>query len=161
MTEQPEQHPHDRHLAAVPTSGAGKKAAAAVRANRAVELVLAGATLQQVADALGYKSKSSAHAAVQRGLQADTDRMADSRDEARTLQHRRCERLLRAIWPKALSGDLGAVDRALRILERESKLLGLDAPVQIAVNEDKRAHIESMVDSLEALFNAPSADPDR
>ena len=45
----------------------------------------------------------------------------------------RLDRLYRANWEAAISGgDLPAVDRILKIMERRSKLLGLDAPNKIA-----------------------------
>jgi hypothetical protein len=36
--------------------------------------------------------------------------------------------LLKAMWSKAMKGDVARVDRCLRIMERRAKLLGLDAP---------------------------------
>ena len=40
----------------------------------------------------------------------------------------RLEHMIAAVWPAALLGHLGAVDRVMRLLERKAKLLGLDAP---------------------------------
>lgn len=43
------------------------------------------------------------------------------------------KRLLAAIWKEAVEGgDLKAVDRILKIMERRAKLLGLDAPTKVA-----------------------------
>ena len=44
------------------------------------------------------------------------------------LESRRLERMLNAIWNDAIDGKSSAIDRALRIMERRAKLLGLDAP---------------------------------
>lgn len=46
--------------------------------------------------------------------------------EIRDLEAERLDRLLSAIWAKAMRGDYQAVDRALRIAERRAKLIGLD-----------------------------------
>ena len=46
--------------------------------------------------------------------------------EARNAEVDRLDRLLVAVWPRALRGDLAAVDRVLKISERRAKLLGLD-----------------------------------
>ncbi len=45
----------------------------------------------------------------------------------------RLEHLIAAVWPEAVRGNLPAVDRVIRILERKAKLLGLDAPERMAV----------------------------
>jgi len=39
----------------------------------------------------------------------------------------------RALWPTALSGDLGAIDRLVRIMERRARLLGLDSRVEVGL----------------------------
>lgn len=49
------------------------------------------------------------------------------------------EDLRRAVYANALQGDLDAFDRAVRLMDREAKLLGLDAPSRAVVhvsNED-------------------------
>jgi hypothetical protein len=43
--------------------------------------------------------------------------------------------MLAAIWDKAKGGNLGAIREVIRISERRSKLLGLDAPVRVDVAE--------------------------
>jgi hypothetical protein len=53
-------------------------------------------------------------------------------DEVRQLELLRLDRYLSAIAEKVDSGDLKAIDRALKIMERRSKLLGLDAPQKVA-----------------------------
>ena len=42
----------------------------------------------------------------------------------------RLETLLEAIWDAACRGELQAIDRVLRVLDRQAKLLGLDLPRQ-------------------------------
>ena len=51
-------------------------------------------------------------------------------DELRKLELERLDKLLLGVWPQAVRGNQGSVDRALRIMERRAKLLGLDAPVK-------------------------------
>jgi len=50
------------------------------------------------------------------------------------LQHARLNRLLNAVWKKATEGELASIDRAIRIEERRSRLLGLDAPSRFQIN---------------------------
>ncbi len=46
--------------------------------------------------------------------------------EVRQLEEDRLDRLQAAVWSKALRGDLGAVDRVLRVMSRRAEMLGLD-----------------------------------
>ena len=73
-------------------------------------------------------------------------------DDYRGLHLARLERTLRAIWPRVLNGDLLAIDRALRILEREARLLGLDAPTQIALSDQTKDSLTDVIDDLERLL---------
>jgi hypothetical protein len=52
------------------------------------------------------------------------------------LELMRLERLHAAVWPQAIRGDVNAVDRVLRIMERRARLLGLDAPKRVAMSGD-------------------------
>ena len=95
------------------------------RAAKAFDLRLGGLTYQVIADQLGYRSPASAYKAVKRVM----DKMVQEPAE-RLLKHEenRLDKMLAAVWAKVLQGHLGATDRALRIMERRAKLLGLDAP---------------------------------
>ena len=46
------------------------------------------------------------------------------------LEKQRLDSLLYSVWDEAIDGDRGAFDRALRVLERRAKLLGIDAPTK-------------------------------
>lgn len=89
----------------------------------ALELRRAGYTYDRIADRLGYANKGAAYKAVRRGI-ART--LQEPVDELIELETDRLDRLLSSVWAPAMKGDLGAVDRVLRISERRSKLLGLD-----------------------------------
>lgn len=58
------------------------------------------------------------------------NRVTEGYDEYKAVQEARLERIFVPVWRKALSGDLTAVDRAIRILERQARLHGLDAPAR-------------------------------
>lgn len=45
-----------------------------------------------------------------------------------------------------------SADRLFRALEREAKLLGLDAPMRVAVTDETRDEVESLVSDLEAML---------
>jgi hypothetical protein len=57
----------------------------------------------------------------------------ESADALRDLQDERLNRLLAGLWNQAAQGDVSAVDRVLKIMERQARLHGLDAPTKTEV----------------------------
>lgn len=92
---------------------------------KALELRKAGATYEMIAQQLGYKSKGTAFSAVAR-LMNQSKR--EGAKEAFEMELRRLDDLLMSVWPAARQGEMPAIDRALRIMERRAKMLGIDAP---------------------------------
>jgi len=54
--------------------------------------------------------------------------VAEPGEELRQLEQARLDDLQTAVWERAINGELAAIDRVLSIMERRSRLLGLDAP---------------------------------
>lgn len=100
------------------------------KAVQALALRKTGATYEQIAQALGYASRGAAHRAVQRLLKAHE---VEEVDALRKLEDSRLDEMLFAIYKAARGGDLGAIDRILRIAERRAKLWGLDASAKMDV----------------------------
>ncbi len=96
---------------------------------KALELRKAGVSYQRIAETLGYKDASGAWRAVKSALKKTLQEPAA---ELRTLEIERLDAMLSAIWASVKQVQYGAQDRALKIMERRAKLLGLDAPVKIA-----------------------------
>jgi hypothetical protein len=95
---------------------------------QAAELYLGGATYQQVAERLNYASESGARAAVQ----ADLRRRGEGVDEKRLLVAARLEKVIASYWQAGVERrDEGAAKIVLRALADYSRLLGLDAAMQI------------------------------
>ncbi len=94
----------------------------------ALQLRKAGASFEQVAKACGYANAGGAFKAVKTALKKTLQEPAD---DLRKLELARLDEAQAAIWAKVKNGDLKAIDRLLRISERRSKLLGLDAPVKL------------------------------
>ena len=109
---------------------AGKYSKAAEREARRDQVMtytLSGASLRQIARAIGVSFMT-----VQRDINARLEASASqcpATAKYRQLQREQLNHLLSTWWPRARE-DLGALDRVLKILEREAKLLGLDAPVR-------------------------------
>lgn len=95
---------------------------------KALNLRKAGATYAQIAETCGYSAPQAACRAVQRALARE---QAEAVADLRQLQAARLDDLLRVLYPRALKGDYGAIDRIHRLEERRAKLYGLDAPVQV------------------------------
>lgn len=98
---------------------------------KALELRRMGKGYAEIARTLGI-GKSQAHRLVQAGLQDARDQIKAQADDLRAEEISRLDGMLAGLWPDARKGSHGAVDRVLRIMERRSRLLGLDAPVRLA-----------------------------
>jgi len=96
----------------------------------ALRLRAAGANYEQIADKLGYRSRSGAWKAVSSAMQKLKQEGAK---EARMLQVQRLDELLLGTWKRAKTGDPRAVRAALAILERQARLMGLDAPSKLEI----------------------------
>lgn len=93
-----------------------------------VELRQQGLTWLQIADTVGYASQASAYAAFER---ANRRVVQDGIEDIRKLEQERLNIAQAAIWHEVIQGDLPAVNTLLKIMERRSKLLGLDQPTKI------------------------------
>lgn len=112
-------------MAAFAEARTDAKAVAAVeRAAHALSLRKAGATYDQIAQQAGYSTANAALKGVQRALKATLQEPAD---ELRTLELMRLDGILLVLWPMVQRGNLGAVDRALKVIAQRAKILGLES----------------------------------
>ena len=131
-------------------------AIAAERQRQALDLRRAGATYEQIARTLGYRSFSGARKAVQSGLKTS---LREPADELRQLMADRLDTALRAIWPQVVAGDYDAIATMLKIETRRAKLFGLDAPMTFSgelllKKLAERAAIEDGLDPQAVLAEA-------
>lgn len=98
---------------------------------QALDLRLAGATFDAIAERLGYADASGAMRAVKRAM---TSTLQEPADELRQLEAGRLDRLLLAVWPAALEGDAKSVAQARGLIDQRCKLLGLNAPQRVDVD---------------------------
>lgn len=138
-----------------PRDGKGKFApnlANAERDAQACRMVVEGHTYEEIARVLGYSDRGKAHTAVQRAL---TLTMREPADEVRKIHLARLQEMYKTAREIMVSSHyavqngkvvhldgtpvlddmpkLAAIDRMLRVLEREAKLLGIDAAKQIEI----------------------------
>jgi len=95
----------------------------------ALELRLQGKTYQEIADACGYKQSVSAHNIVKNALKHVN---YDSAKRLCKLELARLDKMAEGVWSGATSGDVKSINAMLKIMERRSRLMGLDKPVKVA-----------------------------
>lgn len=115
---------------------------------RALQLLIGGATNQQIADQLGYSSRGAAHNAVTQALNEHSARRAELADQALTIALERLDALWRPQYVKAIRGDGRASETCLRILDRQIKLLGLGAPSRADISITSRTELDVQVETL-------------
>lgn len=87
-------------------------------------------------------------------LQRRRDATEHAAEHLRSLEAERLDRVLAAIWRDATRGNLSAIDRVLKIMERRAKIEGLDSTTHRLTGEDGGAvevSVESLSDRIRAL----------
>lgn len=141
---------HPTGVAADETSeGSGKVLRARERkANAALQLRLAGATWDEVAEVIGYPTAREALVATERALEREL-RTEESQKMMRGLAGKRLERLLRSVWTKAIDEKnpehLNAVTKARELIAQHTKLFGLDAPTEVTLHTPAAQELEQWV----------------
>lgn len=130
------------------------------REQHVLELRRAGLTFDRIAEEVGIGDRSDAHKIYKRALARTLQEPAA---DIRRLEGDRLDRLQVAVWTRALRGDLAAVDRVLRIMERRSRLLGLDhadgiAERALAIEAGK---VRLMAMALGRMFDALELDEEQ
>jgi hypothetical protein len=99
-----------------------RQAEASIKACRAVELVRQGKTYDQIAAAVGFANRGTAHKVVTKAL---SERLIDGIDDLRHIELARLDALQAALWPRVEKGEVRAVNSVLRIIDRRCRILGL------------------------------------
>src|SRR5580765_6356327 len=108
----------------------------------ALELRASGASFEQIGKSLNPPvSAPRAWKIVQKGLQAGRERMAETAQNLIQLQLNRLNRYRLKLEPNA--SDPAVVSTLVRVMERECKLMGIDAPTKIAETMPDGSPIET------------------
>ena len=110
------------------------------RRQRAFELRKAGWTYDEIGACIGV-TKQAAHGLVSRELRRLGKLAQSDAKQMLTLELERLETLHKALWDGALEGDLGAIDRLLKISARRSRLMALDELGKVEVTAPQSAVI--------------------
>lgn len=157
----------------------------AERRKKALQLRLAGASYDQIARTPRaaddprpmYSSRQRAHEAISVALKEIAKESRGSAEELRALELARLESMQVSLWPstrpsKAVTCDecgnvmwrepsLEAIDRVIKILERRSRYLGLDAggaADQTSGSDDAKSMLSSVSDGLRAVYREIQAE---
>lgn len=127
------------------------------KAAAALQMSLAGSNWTEIAQAMGYPTPRTARVAVEKALERELRASDDSVEKMRKMAGQRLERLIRAVWPKAIDPNhpdqLAAVEKARALVDRHAKLYGLDAPTEIIVSNPTMTEIERWVAAMQAAKN--------
>ena len=128
---------------------------ASERQHQALELRMAGVTFAVIASRLGWKTAYGAQCAVEAALKKG---FKDAVQNERILDLERLDRLMLVVWPGAQQKDLDHWDRAMRVLERRAKMLGLDAQV-VPSSAAQQAQLQSQSQDqhVNILIQVPGA----
>lgn len=126
---------------------------------QAVELRMAGRTLDEIATAVGYASRSGASYAINAVLKRTQKVPAE---EYRSLNIERLNKIIQVFWPGMVtSHDEKAAGIVLRTMAEQRQLLGLGAPEQVEgninVNFGKRPE-DHTDEELTAIIEGRSGD---
>ena len=107
--------------------------AAGTRMRQALELRIEGRPYAEIAEAMGV-SIGTVFQYVAQAIDRLNGEEVRNADVARQMQLLRLDAIMRGSWTKAtVDGNADAAAIVLRCLERQSKLLGLDAPQKVDI----------------------------
>ena len=104
---------------------APSKIPAASRREKALELRASGQSIRAIADQLGV-SKSQVQRDIEKELRAAAEERRKIAGLIVDLELAKLDALEENAWGHIAAGELSAIDRVLRSMERRAKLLGLD-----------------------------------
>ncbi|MCQ4136658.1 sigma-70 region 4 domain-containing protein [Rhodococcus rhodochrous] len=126
------------------------------RRNEALEMRLAGKSNLEIAAYFGV-DPGTASRYVTQALKAIPQENAE---EVLRQELQRLDRMWLGIWKDAINGQDFKIDRALAIMDRRAKYLGLDNFVQPDNSQDARAALASFLGDVKKQVNGESADED-
>lgn len=122
------------------------------RARAVVGLRVRGASWVEVVRVLQLRDVQQAKELFEEGLAGDDLASADERRTHRVTEQQRIMSLLNSVWDKANDPTdpehLPAARTALQLIDRHSKLLGLDAPTEVVVHNPTQTEIDAWVVSV-------------
>ncbi len=138
----------------MPRTNVGAAAKSSVRRIRttektlkALELRKRGMNYTQIGEKLGC-ARSTACRYVLSELENLADKCREEAAQVRDLELQRLDALYLVAYAEVEGGNVPAIDRCLRIMERRAKLLGLDAAEKVDVNGIATLHFDKEDEGL-------------
>lgn len=130
----------------------------AQRRHRVLELRAAGLTEQQIGEELGMH-QANVSRSINRALKKWADQDVESTQAIRQMKLFELDQLKRAVWAKALRGDLGAVREAVRIIQLQSRIAGAEMPVKVERHTTVEVGIDTAeIDRMESAWLSSGGD---
>jgi hypothetical protein len=141
-------------------SGKAPKPETIDREQQVVSLRRQGYTWEGISNEVGYLSPSSSREAF---LRASRRVLREDLEEVRNLELDRLDFALKSIWTGVEAGDTQAINTMLKIMERRSKMLALDAPKPLFIQqapppisvEELERRIQKLLDDSEIYDEQP------
>ena len=126
---------------------------------RAIELRKTGLSLEKIAAVIREEFQNPSYNRGRAGedvnavLKELKKASVQDANELRQMEVERLDDYLARIFPQIKTGSIRAVRLGVSISERRCKMLGLDAPVQVQVEEIVNRELSSLIDNLEPLLS--------
>ena len=124
------------------------------RRNEVMRLRVQGKTIEEIRQMLEPKAgRLYSSGTIHKDIMYELDRVRSlSQKDAKklqTLELQRLDMLMGFAGPKAAKGDVNAIMALLKICESRRKLLGLDSPIQLQVQQGLQSELQGLLDFLE------------
>ncbi len=142
----------------MPARTSAQKITIAQRRAKAMAMRKTGATMEAIAAALSQKmdlknyNRSRVFEDIDASLKELNQSCTHDTAEYRRQEEERLDDYLFRLAEKIKIGDVNAIDKAIKISESRRKLLGLDAPIQVQVEDIVSAELQALIDGLETLL---------
>lgn len=129
-----------------------KKLKASVRRLKALELRKEGKSYQEIATILNT-SFAQVYTDIGVVLRKEIEKRTKTQlNQVVQLEIERLDALFEKAWKEIKTGNIVAIDKALKIMERRSKYLGLDAPAKSVFGEDPEKPFRGDKSKLKTLL---------
>ncbi|SDL73629.1 hypothetical protein SAMN05421874_12839 [Nonomuraea maritima] len=131
------------------------------RRYQALQMRIAGVSNAVIAQRLGYSSPQLVSKDITAALKRAAKQESMAAEELLNLEINRLDRMMAAVWPKVIKGEVNAVEAALKIVNKRASLLGLDLINRNgAADNDMASLLGNMLIQLQQRHNVPDPDTD-
>lgn len=122
-----------------------------IKEKQVIDLRRQGMSFRQIADILDYSGPGAVHNVYKRVMERDYELLAEAAHALRIEQMEQLdEQLHQLLERQKLDPDnLNVVDRILKVMERKSKLIGLDAAIKTEAKVNMAMTHEEILDLLD------------